>query len=1196
MVQKLRDFYAEKIRPRAKKTVAGLLIFFFVFTLAGFFLLPPLLKSVLINRLSGHLHREVSIREIKINPYTFSVTARDLVVKERGSAETFVSCEEIFLNLQALSVLRMALVFKEIRLNTPYIKLMRNKDLSYNLSDLIQDKQPGTGRKEKQTPFRFYLNNIRIENGSIDFLDAPRQTRHTVRDLKLGIPFLSSIPSHVDIFVQPQFSARINDTLYTIQGKTKPFSDSLETSVDIDINDINVPHYLAYIPTKTAFKITSAFLDTRVKLSFVQTKKRESSLTIEGNVALKKIAVDDEKDNALFRLPLLDVSIASSEPLSKIIHLSRVSVQSPELQIRRNEEGSVNLQSLLEREKEVQPTPETGESAPLVLDIDRIDLAGGKISFSDLSETRPFTTILHPIDLKVEGFSNTKDRKSMFMLSAATEAKEGIKAEGRFSLQTLDSEGVLSVTSVSLKKYDPFYSRKVLFAVDHGRLDFSARYRYARGEKEPEIRLSAISTAITALRLTKSGEKETFLNIPDLSLTDTDLDFTKRELQIGNVSTRKGEVIVKRTEHGLNLSSLFPAEPTAEKQPLPRPATPEKRWNVSLKQALADNYTIRFEDHTTPDPIILTAASLKLKAENISTFRNSRGKIMLSLLLNGKGAVSAAGSIGIEPLAADLKTEMREVEIGPFQPYFSKKVNMAVTGGTFSTAGHLLFAFNDKNQLSAGYKGRAGLDNFSSIDKVNGNDLLKLESLSLSDLAVGYDPFSIHAKGISLTNFYALVLVRRNGRINLQEMFAVQEKKADPPFASQQLVPVPVQEEKSTARNIKIDEVTLQGGRIDFVDRAVKPEFSTRLSEIGGRVSGLSAEENINADVELLTKLNEYTPLEITGKINPFSRDLFVNLKARVKDFDLSPATPYAGKYAGYMIEKGKLSLDLQYLISKGKLDSQNNIFIDQFTFGEKVDSPAATNLPVKLAVALLKDRNGQIKLDLPVTGSLGDPQFSVWRIIVKILTNLIAKAATSPFALLGSVFGGGEELSYIVFDYGNSLIPVADMKKLEAVTAALHDRPSLKMDIEGHVDMEKDKEGLKQLFFNRKIKVQKLKEFIKKGQAVPPVDEVKIEPGEYAKYLKMAYKEEKFPKPKNVLGLAKDIPVAEMEKLMMTHTAVREGNLRTLASERAVKVRDFILKSGQVEPERLFIVEPKSLQPEKKEKTKESRVDFKLK
>jgi len=985
MLRKLKEIYENKIRPRLRNIFIGVIIFFAVFTLFGFFGLPPILKSILTKKLSENLHRQVTIKQIKINPYALSVTARDLMITDRGSSETFVSCEEIFLNLQSLSALRMALILKEIRLTKPFIKITRHQDMSYNFSDLIEKKEPKPPEKEKSIPLRFSLNNIKIENGSIDFLDQPNQTKHTVRELNIGVPSLSNIPSYVERYVRPMLSAKINDTPYTLEGKTKPFADSLETSLDINIKDLDIPYYLAYFPMKMNFKIVSAFLDTQTKISFIETKGKKPSLIVTGNVSLKKIAVDDQQNKPLLRLPLFEISIAESELFSKVIHLAKVSIQSPELEIRRDEKGTLNVLSLLPETKGTKPTPKKeGESTPLSIDVDEVQLAGGKISFSDLTPSEPFT---------------------------------------------------------------------------------------------------------------------------------------------------------------------------------------------------------------------IAAKNLELRVENISTAKNSKSKLSLSLLLDKKGKISTTGSIGIDPIAAELKMDMKGIGIGLFQSYFTDKVKVTVTGGTFSTTGNLLLGIADDKELKAKYRGSAILSSFSSIDKLNGEDLLKFESLSLSDLNVGYTPLSIDIKGVSLTNFYARVLVNSEGKINLQEIMKTEESKTEPPPTSpQQGKEVVSPKDKEPSKNIKIGQITLQGGKIDLSDKSVKPEFSMNLSEMGGRVSGLSAAENTTADVELRAKLNDYAPLEITGKINPLREDLFVDLKVRMKDLDLSPATPYSGTYAGYSIEKGKLSFDLKYLIVKKKLDSQNNIFIDQFTFGDKVESPKATKLPVKLAVALLKDRKGEIKLDLPVTGSLDDPKFSIWGIILKIIINLISKAATSPFSLLGAVFGGGEELSFVEFDFGSTTITEPNVKKLDTIVKALHDRPSLKMDIEGHVDMEKDRDGFKQYLFNRKVKAQKLKEMVKKGQPVVPVDDIKIEPPEYEKYLKMAYKEEKFPKPKNVIGMAKDLPAPEMEKLMLTHTEIKEGDLRILASQRSMRVKDAILKSGQVEPERVFILEPKSLAPEKKEKIKDSRVDFKLK
>jgi hypothetical protein len=663
-------------------------------------------------------------------------------------------------------------------------------------------------------------------------------------------------------------------------------------------------------------------------------------------------------------------------------------------------------------------------------------------------------------------------------------------------------------------------------------------------------------------------------------------------------------VFIKRLKNGeIDVLKLTPppspsSDPREEIKPAEKPKEPEKPWLIFLKQMSVDNYKIKVEDQTPSEPVTLMVQDLRLRGETISTSKNSKAKLNLSLLLNEKGKVSITGTVGIDPLIADLKVDLKGIEIAPLQSYFTDKVNINVTEGAISTVGNLSLDGTDKKEFKTTYKGEASLTNLSSLDKGNAEDLLKWESLSFSDLNVGVTPFSIDIKGVSLTNFYTRVLITPDGKINLQEIMKTEEPKKGPPPPSppKQEKGVVPPKEKDSSKNIKIGQVTLQGGRINLSDKSVKPEFSMSLSEIGGRISGLSAEENSTADVELRAKLNDYAPLEITGKINPLRDDLFVDIKASIKDLDLSPTTPYSGKYAGYNIEKGKLSFDLKYLIVKRKLDSQNNIFIDQFTFGDKVESPQATKLPVKLAVALLKNRKGEIKLDLPVTGSLDDPKFSVWGVILKILVNLISKAATSPFSLLGAAFGGGEELSYIEFDYGSTAISEPNAKKVDTVVKALQDRPSLKMDIEGHVDMERDREGLKQFLFNRKVKAQKLNEMVKKGQPAIPVDEVKIEKQEYEKYLKMAYKEEKFPKPKNVIGMAKDLPAPEIEKLMLTHIEVKESDLRTLASQRSMKVKEAILKSKQVEPERVFILEPKSLAPEKKEKIKDSRVDFKLK
>ncbi|RPJ04573.1 MAG: DUF748 domain-containing protein, partial [Deltaproteobacteria bacterium] len=619
-----------------------------------------------------------------------------LMVKDRESTETFLSLDEVLLNVEIVSLFRMAPVLKEIRLTAPYVRIVRHQDLSYNFSDLLEKKEPSPPVQEKTAPFRFSLNNITIEKGSIDFVDGPKETKHAVRELRIGIPFLSNIPSHVELFVKPQFSASINDSLYTIQGQTKPFADSLETYLDIDIRDLSIPHYLAYVPLKMSFSVPSAFLDTQARVSFIQTKGNTSSLQVAGKVSLKKLAVDDNKNGPILRLPLLDVGIAASEPLAGNIHLSKVSIESPELEIRRDKEGRLNANSLLPEDGGAKkPPPEkVEESQPLNVTVDEVLLTGGKVSLWDLSQSKPFKTILDPIDLKVDHFSNGKEKKSAYTLSLRTEAKEALRVEGEFTVDPLTSEGTIEVSSVPLGKYSPFYQDKVLFQIADGRLDLSTRYRFVGGQKEPDVGLSGLSVVLSALRLKRAGENEDFLAVPALSVKETELNLAKKELRIGSFSTQKGKVSVKRLQNGdVDLLKLVPPEPALETPPKQSrteatSAASQPPWLVSLKQMLVSDYTVLIDDRTNSDPVALSARKIRLKGDNISTKKNSKGRIALDLLLNDKGAVSMVGNAGLEPLAADLKMGLKGIYIAPFQPYFTDRVKIRVTDGALSTNGN----------------------------------------------------------------------------------------------------------------------------------------------------------------------------------------------------------------------------------------------------------------------------------------------------------------------------------------------------------------------------------------------------------------------------------------------------------------------------------------------------------------------------
>ena len=590
----------------------------------------------------------------------------------------------------------------------------------------------------------------------------------------------------------------------------------------------------------------------------------------------------------------------------------------------------------------------------------------------------------------------------------------------------------------------------------------------------------------------------------------------------------------------------------------------------------------------------LTQVSAEI--EDLSNAKGAKAKATLQAKVNKRGAVALSGPLTRVPLAANLRVEVKSLDLAPFQPYIGEHANVLLTGGAVSTRGNVALDIPEGKPVRLAYRGNVNLTDFAALDSPTSQDLLKWKSLYIGGLDFSLQPLKVGVGEVALSDFYSRLIVNSDGTLNLQGLLRTSDASTQP---SRPPVAPAKPAAGSTAPgglppNVRIGKITLQGGNVNFSDFFVKPNYSANLTGVGGSVTEMTRDQP--GDVELRGRIDETAPIEIVGRVNGLSQDLFVDLKASAKDIELSPLSPYAIKYAGYGIEKGKLSVNVKYLVEARKLTAENNIYLDQLTFGEKVESPTATKLPVLLAVSLLKDRNGVIDVNLPISASLDDPQFSVGGIIIRVIVNLIVKAVTAPFALLGAMFGGGEELAYIEFAPGVAQLDRASEEKLKALAKALNDRPNLKLDASGRVAPEADREGLRRRAVEREVKAQKLKAAPKDSGSPKTLDQVEVDAAEYPKYLTAAYKDAKFPKPRNVVGLTKDLPVPEMETLMLTHAEATDEDLRQLANARAQATKDWLVEEGKISPDRVFLVAPKLDAEGVKDKGKPTRVDLSLK
>ena len=372
-----------------------------------------------------------------------------------------------------------------------------------------------------------------------------------------------------------------------------------------------------------------------------------------------------------------------------------------------------------------------------------------------------------------------------------------------------------------------------------------------------------------------------------------------------------------------------------------------------------------------------------------------------------------------------------------------------------------------------------------------------------------------------------------------------------------------------------------------FSDRFVKPNYSANLTDLTGKLSAFSSVSSGTgttpsmADLELRGRAEGTASLEILGKLNPLAKPLALDITGKVRDLELPPLSPYSVKYSGYGIQRGKLSVDVSYLVQpNGQLTAKNKVILNQLSFGDKVEGSTAS-LPVKLAVALLADRNGVIDIDLPISGSLSDPQFSLGSIIIKVIINVIVKAITAPFSLLASAFGGsGDELSVVSFASGSAQLAPEAQAGLDKVAKALLDRPTLRLTVVGTSSVDVERDGFKRARIDELVRAEKRRSVVKEGGTATAV--VSISPAEYPLLLKEVYKRADMSKPRNLVGLAKDLPVPEMEALLLADVKVSGDAMRELAVQRGVAVKDY-LAGKNLPPERLFLGAAKAVPPEAK-------------
>jgi uncharacterized protein involved in outer membrane biogenesis len=1208
---------------RARKIAVWTLAVIAFLGIAGFFGVPPLLRHVLVGQVAKTLNRPVSVGQIRFDLYTLGLDIDQLQVGEPANAQDLIDVEHLRVRVSWTSIFRLAPVIKEVAITRPVIHVVRSAEQRFNFSDLLE--RPAPAEKPKTTsskPQRFAVSNIRILDGEINFDDQVLGEHHRIEHLNLGIPFIANLPADVDIYVQPLLEMIIDGSAMRIVGKAKPFASPPESVVDLRLHRLDLHRYVGYAPKRIAIKVPAGTLSCDVQVHFVNGSSTDArpQIRLSGAVALDQVELRDRADGPLLELKHAVVKLADVEPLNNLISMRQIWIDGLVSHLALNPDGTTNLTSVIGSDTTPAAAPTTAAHAvPLTQDspiaeqksptnfsIESFEVSESSVKLADNRGATPNPVSLDDIHVALNKFHTVGQGPATYDVSAKLGGGGSIALKGALNMAQQNVASELSIAQVDLPSLQGF--AKPMFAgnLASGKLTATASLRTDFAKSKFNLHAEPANISIENVKVESPRAHETPIQCSSLSAAIGQIDLATHQAIINEVRADGLQLSVKRGRRG-DLSLLELIQPTSRSPKIPRRAAvkapipaaaetpPAQTWSYHIASVALENTAARFEDHSTAQRADLALAPLTIHLKDVSSDLSKPIVLDISGMLNQKGSFKVTGTAAPIPLSAKLQVVTDRLELAPLDPYVSSQLNAKIAGAALTMKGGLSLD-SVRKQLHVSYKGDAALGNVNAVDKVTGDSFLVWKTLSVTriNLRSGDGPLHAHVGAVALDDFYARVILRENGTMNLKEVMANPKsaptsitRTDQPPGAVTAPLPSPETPAASPKADIEIGKITLDNGHVNYSDNFIQPNYAADLTDIRGDIGKFGTGTTETATVLVDGEVNGSSPIDISGSLNPLAPKASLDIRAKADGVELTGLTPYSNNYAGYPILKGTLTLNVHYLLKDGNLTAENHIFIDQLTFGERIEGSKASKLPLRLAIALLKNSKGQIDLDIPVSGSLSDPKFSVTDVIWSALKNIIIKAATAPFSLLASAIPGGhgaEQAPYVEFAPGLATLSLPARDSLTTLASALQARPSLRLNIEGRIDPTLDQDGLREAALNHSIKE-------KSGKGGTDPDSVELTPSENAKYLGKVYSAAKFAKPKNIVGLDKSIPPDDMKKMLLANIQVTAADLRHLADARAAAVRRFM--SQKVDPGRLFLTAPKLSADGIEDKGKTTRVDL---
>jgi uncharacterized protein involved in outer membrane biogenesis len=969
-------------------------------------------------------------------------------------------------------------------------------------------------------------------------------------------------------------------------------------------------------------------------------------------VDIGDIAIPDAQQQPIVAVGHLKIGFSILSLFQHAYRFTDVRIDRPFVRAIVQPNGALNLIELVPKTKSEGPSP--------AVRIDTFAVDQGRIVYADDSrEQRPEKT-LTPISFTLKDFQTDQAKGGAFTLKAKSEKSEGFDWTGTLSIAPIASGGRLTVAGLQSDTIQKFLGEMLPVVLTGGQIGFTADYNFAYDANGMRLGASVPTLSLTGLSL--DGKKNLFrgsvkldrlqasvgpvamtggkalavtaamprldlqglgvipagggdaIKLASLSLKDAKLDMGAHQITLGSLALDGADLPVRREKDGhISLMAMMPEKAGDATQAVPVASAP---WNIRLENFALSAASLRIEDRAVTPAARFAITPINFTATGAGSDLTQPVNIRFDARIDRTASLSGEGAVTPEGGVADLKFALAGLKLPAFAAYMPRLPDLELKSGILGASGTLHYQSGDMSALR--FQGDASVGNFNVMENASKSPLVSWQSFTLK--SIDYRSDRLEIAGGRLSHPLGRLAVLPDRSFSYKQFMpgsaapaATTTSESAPVAKPAPVKAVPVQAapakvaavKPAPAMKIRMKRLDVDHGTMSFADYSMQPNFEARIDALQGAIINITNQPGQVAAIDFTGQvIDQFSPVTIKGAMDPFAYDRQTALSLAFHNIELPVFNPYSGRYAGYAIAKGKLTTELSYKIDNRALKADHHVVIDQLEWGAATESKEAVPLPIRLATALLKDKNGVIDLSLPVVGSLDDPKFRIWPLVWQIVGNVIEKAIAAPFQLIGSLFAGAEKAQFVDFAPGAADLPAGAPESLGAFAKALVEKPAINLDIPAGPAIAEDATGIA----DTAIEAQAMAKEIKRGN---PAKFASLDRDEQHDRLEDVYRAKlgkrpdypEFPADALKAGATATPPLDESDQRTVLETqwlrtelrkafAPTGAQLAALGLARATAVRDALLADRNVNPERVFLATALTVTPT----DGHSRLELKLK